>query len=53
MAHPFSRRLPISEEAVSLCWRLRSDSGVSIGGANMGELSVLENSVGGVDDREW
>jgi len=53
MAHPFRRRLPISDEAVSLCWHLRSDSAVSTGDANVGELSVLENSVGGVEDRVW
>ena len=53
MAHPFRRRLPILEEAVPLCWRLCSNSAVSTGGANVGELGVLENSVGGVEDCEW
>lgn len=38
---------------MSLCWRLRSDSAVSTGDANIGELSVLEKSVGGVEERVW
>ena len=52
MAHPFNKRLPISADAMSLCWRRRIDSGVSTGGAKVGELKVLENSVGGVEARE-
>jgi hypothetical protein len=53
MAHPFRRRFPISEEAESLCCRLRNASAVSTGGANIGELRSLENAVGGVELPEW
>jgi len=52
IAHPFRRRFPISEDAWSDCWRLRIVSSVSTGGAKVGELRVLDISVGGVDGRE-
>lgn len=42
-------RLPISADAVSDCCRLLKTSAMSIGGANVGELSAWETSVGGVD----
>jgi hypothetical protein len=49
IAHPLRRRLPISVDARSdCCLRLRISS-VSTGTAKVGELSVLEISVGGVD----
>jgi len=44
--------LPISAEALSDCSRRRSDSSVSMGGANTGELRALDISVGGVEERE-
>lgn len=37
---------------MSDCWRRRNVSSVSTGSANVGELSVLETSVGGVEERE-
>lgn len=52
IAHPCSRRFPISAEARSDCSRRRRLSGVSTGGAKVGELSPLDSSVGGVDDLE-
>lgn len=52
MAHPFSKRLPISEDAASLCCLRRRDSAVSGGGAYAGELARLEISVGGVEHRD-
>jgi len=45
-------RLPISAEAKSDCARRRIVSCGSGGGANVGELSVLDTSVGGVETRE-
>jgi len=45
-------RLPISVEAWSDCSRRRLISSVSARGANVGELKLLDISVGGVDDRE-
>lgn len=51
MAQPWSIRFPISAEAISDCARLRAASAVSIGG-NVGELSPLDNSVGGVETPE-
>lgn len=52
IAQPLSIRFPISAEAVSDCCLRRKISSVSIGGANVGELRVLETSVGGVEDRD-
>lgn len=52
IAHPFNKRLPISVDALSDCSRRRLLSGVSGGGANVGELRAAETSVGGVEDRE-
>ncbi len=49
MVHPLSRRLPISVDALSDCSRRRRLSAVSGGSANVGELSELDISVGGVD----
>jgi len=49
MAQPLRRRLPISAEAVSDCCRRRRISSVSAGRAKVGELRVLETSVGGVE----
>lgn len=37
---------------MSLCSRRRCDSAVSTGNANVGELNVLESSVGGVETRD-
>lgn len=48
IAHPLSRRFPISDEALSDCSRLRIVSGVSAGGENPCELSGAETSVRGV-----
>lgn len=52
MAHPCSKRLPISADAVSLCCLRNRDSAVSGGGSKLGELALLETSVGGVVDRD-
>lgn len=48
----FRRRAPISDDAASACWRRRALSAVSTGRANVGELSPLDISVGGVEVRE-
>jgi hypothetical protein len=47
-----SNRWPIAADASSDCSRLRLLSSVSTGGANTGELKVLDTSVGGVDGLE-
>jgi len=52
MAKPRNIRFPISAEAISDCARLRMLSCGSGGGAKVGELSVLDTSVGGVEARE-
>ena len=52
MAHPFKSFFPISDDALSDCSRRRLVAAVSGGGANIGELSASDISVGGVDDRE-
>ena len=52
IAHPFKSLFPISDDALSDCSRRRLVSTVSGGGANIGELSASDISVGGVDDRE-
>lgn len=47
-----SNRCPIAADAASDWSRRRLLSSVSAGSANMGELRVLDTSVGGVDDRD-
>lgn len=53
MAHPWRSFFPISEEARSDCARRRLDSSDSSSGMNVGESGTSENSVGGVEDREF
>lgn len=52
IAQPFKRRLPISEDALSDWSRRRLLSSVSGGNSKVGELRVLDTSVGGVEARE-
>jgi hypothetical protein len=49
IAQPFSSRFPNSAEAMSDCRRRLKTSCVSAKGASIGELRLLETSVGGVD----
>lgn len=52
IAQPFSKRLPISVEAVSDCSLRRLDSSVSGGRTKSSKLDSSESSVGGVEARE-